>query len=91
VLEALAVVQPLSMGDLAGAIQREQGRLPAGSTIVVVAALVPAPLAAAMQRLVDEGHQVFLVGTAPEVAAAVPPGVPYHDVSRELMRLEALA
>lgn len=90
VLEALAVVQPLSMGDLASAIQREQGRLPAGSTLVVVASLVPEELAATMTRLAGEGHQVFLVGTAPEVGATVPPGVPFHDVSRELMRLEAL-
>ncbi|MGE5596308.1 MAG: DUF58 domain-containing protein, partial [Hyphomicrobiales bacterium] len=45
VLEALAVIQPLTMGDLAGAIMRESARIPAGSTIVVVAALVPEPLA----------------------------------------------
>jgi len=89
VLEALAVVQPLSMGDLASAILREHGRLPAGSTIVVVASLVPSELAAAMGRLAEEGHSVFLVGTAPEVANAIPPGIAFHDVSRELMRLEA--
>jgi uncharacterized protein (DUF58 family) len=89
VLESLAVVQPLSMGDLASAIQREQGRLPAGSTIVVVASLVPPELAATMGRLHEEGHQVFLVGTSPQVAESVPPGIPFHDVSLELMRMEA--
>lgn len=89
VLEALAVVQPLSMGDLASTIEREHGRLPAGSTIVVVASLVPAELAAAMVRLRAEGHQVFLVGTASQVAEDLPAGVPFHDVSHELMRLEA--
>jgi uncharacterized protein (DUF58 family) len=91
VLEALAVVQPLSMGDLASAIQREQGRLPAGSTIVVVASLVPDELSAAMRRLHEEGHQVFLVGTAAQVAANVPAGIPFHDVSQELARMEATA
>ena len=40
VLEALAVLQPLSMGELAGALQREASRIPAGSTLVVVATLI---------------------------------------------------
>src|SRR6185503_13487536 len=57
-LEALAVIQPLTMGDLAGAIRRESGRMPAGSTIVVVAALMPDALAGALARLQDEGHKV---------------------------------
>jgi uncharacterized protein (DUF58 family) len=89
VLEALAVVQPLSMGDLASAMERERGRLPAGSTIVVVASLVPPELSATMTRFAEEGHQVFLVGTAAQVAASVPPGIPFHDVSHELLRMEA--
>lgn len=74
-LEALAVIQPLTMGDLAGAIQRESGRLPAGSTIVVVAALLPPPLGAAIARLHDDGHRVCVIPASSRVDGTVPPGV----------------
>lgn len=75
-LEALAVVQPLTMGDLAGSIARESGRMPAGSTIVVVASILPEPLAGAIARLQSEGHHVFVAATAERVLPAVPPGIP---------------
>ncbi len=91
VLEALAVIQPLTMGDLAGAIERERGKLPAGSTIVVVASLVPEPLTAALARLHDAGHHVALVATSRRALEGVPAGVIVRDVSRALERLEALA
>lgn len=79
-LEALAVIQPLTMGDLAGAIRRESGRMPAGSTIVVVAALMPDALAGALARLQDEGHKVFVVATSDRVAANVPASIPMRAV-----------
>lgn len=91
VLEALAVIQPLSMGGLAETIQREQGRMPAGSTVVVVASLLPPELAATLTRLHDEHHKVFIVGTSARVAGAVPAGIPFHDVSNELIRMENLS
>jgi uncharacterized protein (DUF58 family) len=80
-LEALAVIQPLTMGDLAGAIRRESGRMPAGSTIVVVAALMPEPLAGAITRLQDEGHKVFVVATSDRVSGHVPASIPVRTVS----------
>lgn len=86
VLEALAVIQPLTMGDLAGAIQREGGRMPAGSTIVVVASLIPEPLAGAISRLQDEGHHVYVVATSQRAAEAVPPGIPVHAAGRAFER-----
>jgi uncharacterized protein (DUF58 family) len=75
ILDALAVIQPLTMGDLAGAIQRESGRLAAGSTIVVVASLIPPALAAGISRLAAEGNRVFVVATSERAAGQVPPGI----------------
>lgn len=89
-LEALAVIQPLTMGDLAGAIQRESGRLPAGSTLVVVASLMPEPLAGVIARLADEGHRVFVVATSERVLGQVPPGIPVQSVGGAFQRREAM-
>jgi len=80
ILEALAVIQPLTMGDLAGAIQRESGRLPVGSTLVVVASLMPPALAGVLTRLSDEGHHLFVVATSPRVREAMPEGIPMREV-----------
>lgn len=91
VLEALAVIQPLSMGDLAGAIERERGKLPAGSTIVVIASLLPEALAANVQRLHDDGHHVALIATSKRALEHAPAGVLVRDISRALDRMDALA
>jgi uncharacterized protein (DUF58 family) len=82
VLEALAVIQPLTSGDLAATLEREASRIPAGSTVVAVASLVPEPLAAVLLRLQGEGHQVFVVGTSNRVAPTLPDRLPLHVVSR---------
>jgi uncharacterized protein (DUF58 family) len=81
ILESLAVIQPLTLGDLAGAIQKEGGKLPTGSTLVVIASLMPEPLAGVIARLRDEGHHVFVVATSPRVEANVPAGIPMRQVS----------
>jgi uncharacterized protein (DUF58 family) len=85
-LEALAVIQPLTLSDLAGAIHREGGRMPAGSTIICVASLMPPPLAGALARLSDEGHEVFVLATSDRVAGSVPAGIPVHTVGRAFER-----
>ncbi|MGE0598722.1 MAG: DUF58 domain-containing protein [Dehalococcoidia bacterium] len=81
ILEALAVIQPLTMGDLAGAIQRESGKLPAGSTLVVIASLMPPALAGVLARLRDEGHHIFVVATSKRVRDNLPEGIPMREVS----------
>ena len=86
ILEALAVIQPLTLGDLAGSIQRETGRMPAGSTIVVVASLIPQPLGAAIARLRDEGHHIFIAATSERALDNVPSGVPVRRVARPFDR-----
>jgi uncharacterized protein (DUF58 family) len=89
-LEALAVIQPLTMGDLAGAIQRESGKLPQGSTLVVVASLMPPPLAGVLARLHDEGHNVFVIATSDRVRDSVPPGIGMREVGSVFQRAEVL-
>ena len=80
ILEALAVIQPLTMGDLAGAIRKESGRMPAGSTLVVVASLMPEPLAGVLARFHDEGHHIFVIATSSRVRDAVPAGIGVREV-----------
>ncbi|OAI43604.1 hypothetical protein AYO38_10550 [bacterium SCGC AG-212-C10] len=81
VLEALAVIQPLTMGDLAEAAHREAGRVPQGSTILLVAALIPPPLAGAMARFASEGHRVAIMATSKRVEPDSVPGVPVQYVA----------
>ncbi|WP_322818010.1 DUF58 domain-containing protein [Tepidiforma sp.] len=88
-LEALAVIQPLTMGDLPGAIRREAGRLTVGSTIVAIAALVPQALAEALERLAGEGHRVRLLATTDRAAATQIPGVPVLRIGRAFEPTEA--
>ena len=80
ILEALAVIQPLTMGDLASAIAREGGRMPAGSTVVVVASIIPDELAGSLARLQSEGSRVFVLATSERALASVPPGIAARPV-----------
>lgn len=88
-LAALAVIQPLTMGDLSNAIRRESGKMPLGSTIVVVASLIPDSLAAVILRLADEGHRVFVIATSNRVDPELVPGVPVQSVGRAFSRMGA--
>ncbi|MFQ5382564.1 MAG: DUF58 domain-containing protein [Dehalococcoidia bacterium] len=83
VLEALAVIQPLTMGDLAGTVRRESSRVPAGSSIVVVASLVPETLAAAILRLRAEQHQVIVLATSPRVDTSLLGTTPVFEFMRD--------
>jgi uncharacterized protein (DUF58 family) len=78
ILEALAVIQPLTMGDLAGSIRRESGRIPAGSTVILVASLIPEPLAAVVSRLRDEGNEVVVFATSSRVDTSLLRNIPVH-------------
>ena len=91
VLEALAVIQPLTMGDLATSIVRESGRMPAGSTVVIVASLIPPELAGALSRLQSDGNRVFVLGTSDRALEAVPPGISARLVGHGFDPLHASA
>jgi uncharacterized protein (DUF58 family) len=91
ILEALAVVQPLTMGDLAGAVRHESSRIPVGSTIVVIASLMPPPLADVISRLAGGGHRVHVLATSDRVRPEQTPGIPFQQVARAFGRVEPLA
>ncbi len=90
ILETLAVVQPLTMGNLAGALRREAGRLPLGSTLVLAAALVSDELAEAMRRLQDEGYRVAVVVTSERVDLEKLEGLPVRVTGRQYEASEVL-
>ena len=89
-LETLAVVQPLTMGNLAGAIQRELARIPAGSTIVLVAAFLTEELGAAIARLKAEGHEVVAILTTESADARLLGDVECRVVARDIEAAEVL-
>ncbi len=86
ILEALAMVQPLTMSDLAEVVHRERGRIAAGSTIIVVASLIPESLAAALRRLADEGHAVFVVSTSDRVDTSLLGEIPTRAIGGAYQR-----
>lgn len=90
ILETLAVVQPLTMGDLAGRLRREAGRLPLGSTLVLAAAYIPDELAEAMRRLQDEGYRVAVVVTSDRVDLDKLHGLSVRITGRQFEESEAL-
>lgn len=80
-LEALAVVQPLTMSDLADSVDRERGRMPTGSTVILVASLIPTVLAATMRRLHDEGTTVVVVATSSTTDVSALGPLPVHRLT----------
>ena len=54
------------MRTLTGSIRREVGRLPIGSTIVLVASHVPEELASEIRYLKNIGYRVSMVSTSAE-------------------------
>ncbi len=91
ILESLAMVQPLTLSDLAEVVHRERGRIATGSTVVVVASLIPEPLAAALRRLSDEGHAVFVVATSDRIDATLLGDVPVRSLGGAFQRPEVFA
>lgn len=67
ILEALAMVQPLTLQELATVVRRESGRWPMGATVVLIASLVPPELAEEVRRLREEGHTVAAIATSERV------------------------
>ena len=90
ILETLAVVQPLTMGDLAGRLRREASRLPLGSTLILTAAFIPDELAEAMRRLQDEGYRVAVVVTSERVDLDKLGGLPVRVAGRRFEASEVL-
>ena len=81
VLEALAVITPFVLEPLAAMLDREEHRLPAGTTLAVVTSLMTDDLAATLLRLRRRGHQVVVLSVAGELWAGGLGQIPVLDVS----------
>jgi len=82
VLEALAAVTSFTTSTLEALLLAESPRLPWGSTLVVVTAIVTEDLLSALVRLYDEGRRVVLVSLEEEplYPASLPSGITVHHL-----------
>lgn len=90
VLEALAAVSAFTISSLARELEgASTGALPAGSTIVVVAAVMPEELVATLQRLRREGHHVHVLKTSSRGWDVALAPIPISEVDAHMEALEA--
>ena len=90
ILEALAAVSAFTMTSLARELEgASTGALPAGSTLVLAAAVMPDELAATLLRLRARGHHVHVVKTSEREWAADLGPIPVSDVSAFMASQEA--
>ncbi|MSQ36679.1 MAG: DUF58 domain-containing protein [Dehalococcoidia bacterium] len=89
VLEALAMIAPYTTSRLSEELGRPGQALPAGATIVVVAALMPPDLAAALRRLSSQGHSVHIVKTSAWEWGGETASIPVTEVEATMRALEA--
>jgi uncharacterized protein (DUF58 family) len=90
ILEALAAVRVFTMSNLARELEgASTGALPAGSTVVVAAAVMPDDLAATLLRLRGDGHFVHVVKTSEREWDANLGRIPVTDVSAFMASQEA--
>jgi uncharacterized protein (DUF58 family) len=66
ILEALAVIGPLTLSPLADVIDREAHSFPFGATLVCVTARMEEPLAASLRRVAGAGHTVTVLSLSQE-------------------------
>jgi uncharacterized protein (DUF58 family) len=78
ILEALARLLTLPVQGFHELLQAESGRLPWGSTIVVVTPIVPEHMVATLVRLKERGHKVVLCALTPKPPAPISGIITYH-------------
>jgi uncharacterized protein (DUF58 family) len=95
VLEALAVINPLTLTALETSLDSEAQRFPFGATVVCVTARLDIPLAASLTRIAAAGHAVTVLSLAEKpFGEQLPAAVriyELHDVMRSLEARSAVA
>ena len=91
VLEALAMVTNFTTGEMGDALEDPAHAIPAGATIVLVAAVLPAELVATLRRLRGRGHRIHVVKTSTRVWEADPAPIGITEVATLVEALEAEA
>lgn len=89
VLEALAMVARFTTSLLSEELERPGSALPAGATVVVVAALMPPELAATLRRLRSQGYGVQIVKTSAWEWGEEAAGLSIVEVEPAMRALEA--
>lgn len=80
VLEALAMADVFTLVAMERLLDEEGRRLPLGSTLVLVTALVTPGVQAALERLRRRGHGVAVVYVGPEEPPQMDPKIPLFDL-----------
>ena len=90
ILEGLAMVGPFITYTMEDIIHREGRLFPFGSTVVLVTALMPEPLAASLLYLRSEGYPVVVFSTANEKFETDLRGIPVYELGPYLRDLEVM-
>ncbi len=90
-LEALAVIHPLTMASLETVIDREAARFPYGATLVCVTALMDEALAGSLQRVARAGHTVTVISLAErkDEFDELLPGIRVYNIAEAMHAIEA--
>ena len=88
ILEALAMVSPLTVAPLEDVLEIAARRLPMGATLVVVLAICPEKLAASLARLHERGHPLAILWVADDPPPVSLAGLNVHDLAPRLRELE---
>jgi uncharacterized protein (DUF58 family) len=91
ILEALAVIGPLTLVPLERVLEREAASFPYGATLVCVTSRMDEPLAASLRRVSDAGHTVAVLSLADEDISEGLGKVRVFDLSKAVAGLEARA
>jgi hypothetical protein len=83
------MIAPFTISSLSDELERPGHALPAGATLVVVAALMSDDLAATLQRLRSEGHAVHVVKTSPGEWEVALSSIPVTEIEPAMRELEA--
>jgi hypothetical protein len=88
-LEALAGVSPVTVAPFERLLMREIPKVPYGSTLVVVTALLPENLLETLLRLKRHERRIILVYLGKEFVASLPGIRTYHFPFREEIQKES--
>jgi hypothetical protein len=88
ILEALAMVSPLTIAPLEEVLEEAARRLPLGATIVLVASYCHEPLAATLQRLQLKGYPLAILWTADTEPPPPLAGLNVFDLAPRMRELE---
>jgi len=91
VLEALAVIHPMTLAPLEAVIDAEAQRFPFGATLVCVTSRMDAALAASLQRVAGAGHTVTVLSLADDDFEEDLGRIAVHRLTEAMIALESRA